>query len=295
VRGQLQVILFTLLLVSCRSLPGAPPLVEVHEGLDAVLWVQTSAEYLAASEQAYGVAAERLDEALRPENPGWTAIVDQTSSAAGLPPAVILDVDDTVLATGPFQARIVGGAGRFRLAAWNAWVREEGALPVPGALAFARHARHAGVRIFYVTNREPEVEGATRRNLQRLGFPVDEDGANILSRGERDGWESKERRRAFVAAKHRVLLIVGDGLADFVSGSRVRATERIALTQRYAAYWGRRWILIPNPMYGDWERALYGFDGALPRDETLRRKYRELRALEPDRPHEAPSGPAPAE
>jgi acid phosphatase len=260
------------------------PVVErglTHVGLDAVLWAQTSAEYYASTEQTYRLARVRLDEALRPENAVWTAELEQVRDYADLPPAVVLDVDEGVLDTTSFQARIVKRHGRFRLAAWNDWVREEKGRAVPGALEFAKYAHAKGVRIFYVTNRAHEVETATRRNLQELGFPVDEDGGNILSKNERAEWGSdKGSRRKFIAARYRIVLIAGDDLNDFLSGSRLKPRERVALAKRWRSNWGTKWIMLPNPIYGGWERSLYEFNNQLTPSEILRRKHSQLETLE---------------
>jgi len=281
---RLQAILpLAVLLASCQSSMEVP-LVErglVHESLNAVLWAQTSAEYGASTEQAFRLARLRLDEALRPENAGWTAAPEQVGDYADLPPAVVLDVDDGVLDTSSFQARIVKRDGRFRLAAWNEWVREEKGRAVPGAVEFAQYAQAKGVRIFYVTNREQAVEDATRRNLQTLGFPVDADGANILSKKEREEWGSdKGSRREFIAARYRIVLIAGDDLNDFLSGSRLPPRERVALARRWRSNWGTKWIVLPNPIYGGWERSLYGFDSQLAPTEILRRKSSQLETLD---------------
>ena len=272
-----------LLLASCQSSMEAPVVERslAHESLNAVLWAQTSAEYGASAEQAYRLARVQLDEALRPENAVWTAALEQVGDYAGLPPAVVLDVDEGVLDTSSFQARIIEKYGRFRLAEWNDWVREEKGRAVPGAVEFAKYAHAKGVRIFYVTNREHEVEAATRRNLQDLGFPVDEDGGNILSKHEREGWGSdKGSRREFIAATYRVVLVAGDDLNDFLSGSRLEPRERIALAQRWRSNWGTRWIMLPNAIYGGWERSLYGFDYRLAPGEILRRKHSQLETSE---------------
>lgn len=268
---------------SCQSSMEAP-VVEcglTHESLNAVLWAQTSAEYRASTEQAYRLARVRLDEALRPENAAWTAELEQVDDYADLPPAVVLDVDEGVLDTSTFQARIVERHSRFRLTEWNDWVREEKGRAVPGALEFAQYARAKGVRIFYVTNREYEVEAATRRNLQELGFPVDADGGNILSKNEREEWGSdKGSRREFIAGRYRVVLIAGDDLNDFVSGSRLEPRERVALASRWRSNWGTKWIMLPNPIYGGWERSLYEFDNQLEPTEILRRKHSQLETSE---------------
>ena len=271
------------LLASCQSSMEAPVVERglTHVSLDAVLWAQTSAEYGASTEQAYQLARLQLDEALRPENAAWTAELEQVRDYADLPPAVVLDVDEGVLDTSSFQARIVKRYGRFRLAAWNDWVGEEKGRAVPGAVEFAKYAHAKGVRIFYVTNREHEVEAATRRNLQALGFPVDADGGNILSKNERAEWGSdKGSRREFIAARYRVVLIAGDDLNDFLSGSRLEPRERVALARRWRSNWGTKWIMLPNPIYGGWERSLYEFNNQLTPSEILRRKHSQLETFE---------------
>jgi acid phosphatase len=251
-----------------------------NESLNAVLWTQTSAEYQAAAEQGYRLARLRLDEALE-HTSTWTAALEQSGDYSSLDPAIIVDVDETVLDNSPFQARLVKRNAAFGRETWHAWVREQKARAVPGALEFLRYAAGTGVKVFYVSNREHAVEEATRRNLEALGFPVDRDGSNLLTKKARPEWGSdKSSRRAFVARRYRVLLIVGDNLNDFVPGVKADPEQRVALVRRYRSYWGERWITIPNPMYGSWDRALYGFHGTLPHREILRLKYERLTTLE---------------
>src|SRR5262245_53955249 len=74
-----------------------------HDGLDAVVWSQTSVEFRAAAISAYALATIRLDQALADKS--WTAApAEQKGDYASLPPAVILDIDETALDTSPFQA-----------------------------------------------------------------------------------------------------------------------------------------------------------------------------------------------
>src|SRR5687767_3909483 len=76
-----------------------------HENLNAVLWMQTALEYEATALQAYRLGQIQLDAALK--EPRWTAAIEQPGDAAGLPPAVILDIDETVLDNSYYQARLV--------------------------------------------------------------------------------------------------------------------------------------------------------------------------------------------
>ncbi len=252
--------------------------------VDATLWTQVSAEFRGASLQAYRLARLRLEEALGDSS--WTAAREQEEPYRTKPPAVILDVDETVLDNSPYQARLIRLGGTYGPDTWDPWVREARAPAVPGALAFTRFARERGVRVFYVTNRDADLEPATRRNLERLGFPLADTLDVLLTEGERPGWDgTKVARREHVAEGHRILLLMGDNLGDFtdepqpgrwVRGEAVaRPGGRPAREPRVGErWWGRRWIVVPNPVYGSWEdAALEGAGEAVPA-ELLRRKMR---------------------
>lgn len=265
VQAALPALLTTVLVGGCASAPAA------GEGLDAVLWAQTSAEYRSVAQQAYTAAARQLEMALRDSS--WTASLEQEAGFDTLPPAVILDIDETVLDNFPYQARLVRTGERFEQESWALWVREAAAEAVPGALAFARAAADRGVALFYVSNRSADLEEPTRANLERLGFPVPDTEDRILLEDEREGWgPDKTSRRAFVARRYRILLLAGDDLRDFLWVGPVAPDARVALADRYRDWWGTHWIVLPNPTYGSWERAVYGHDLSLDAVERLERK-----------------------
>ncbi len=256
----------------------APP--SEHPTLYATLWIQTAAEYRASAWQAYAAARSSLARAL--EDTTWTAAIEQERTGyGGLPPAIILDVDETVLDNSPNQARLIRSGGAFDPESWTQWVEEGRAPPIPGAPEFLALADSLGVTVFYVTNRDAPHEAATRRNLEAAGMPLDPDVDTILLRGEREEWASdKSSRRRTVAERYRVVLLVGDDFNDFVPANLPRA-ERDRLVERYRDRWGERWIVLPNPTYGSWERALYS--AATDPDEADRARLR-LEALEDLRP-----------
>ena len=143
---------------------------------------------------------------------------------------------------------------------------------MPGAEDFLAAARDRGTAVFFVTNRTLEEEEATVDNLRALGIAVIPE--EILANGE-NGWTSdKTARREFVARTHRILLLIGDDLGDFIP-ARLTPEERVAATEEHAAWWGERWFLFPNPMYGSWDRALYGFE-SLSDEEILRWKREKV-------------------
>jgi 5'-nucleotidase (lipoprotein e(P4) family) len=256
----------------------APPAAfrDTHEMLDTVLWVQTSAEFRILARTAFARAQAVLDAALA--DPAWTAALEQTEPYASLPPAVILDIDETVLDNSPFQGRLVADRTVFDPALWKAWTELREAPPVPGAPDFLAYAVSRGVTVFYVTNRDVSMEEDTRQNLLDLALPVRSDIDVVLTRNE-NGWTSSDKgaRRAHVCKDFRVLLLVGDDLGDFISGARDTLETRTRLADVHSAYWEDRWILIPNPMYGSWESALYGFDSRLPEKAVLDAKFKAVK------------------
>jgi acid phosphatase len=281
-------------LASCAKTPpvtapsGAPPTgpggstaaatreVRANENLHAVLWAQTAVEFKAVAIQAFLLARDRLDRALA--DPSWTAALEQEGDFSKFPPAVIVDIDETVLDNAVFQARLTRTNQEYQEAAWRDWVREVSAEPIPGAVEFARYAQEKGVAVFYVTNRNHEIEEPTRRNLEAWGFPVEAGRDTVLTQAERPEWQSSDKspRRRAVAADHRVLLLIGDDFGDFVP-ARVSLAERATLFERYASNWGNRWIVLPNPSYGSWEGTLFDFKYELPREQKLKIKESRLR------------------
>lgn len=259
------------------DVPEEPPRPYALELLNSVLWMQTAAERRALTRQTYRQGERLLDVAL--EDTTWTAATEQTDDPSELPPAVILDVDETVLDNSSFEAQLIMEDTVFETEAWHAWCRLEEALPIPGAVEFTRYAAERGVTVMYLTNRRHEVEEATRRNLEKHGFPLEPEEDTLYTRGEREEWDvsDKSGRRAEIASRYRILLLFGDDLNDFVSGSRDSLEARNALVEEYEDYWGSRWLVLPNPAYGGWEGALTEFDYGLEPEPRLRRKLDRLR------------------
>jgi 5'-nucleotidase (lipoprotein e(P4) family) len=240
------------------ALPAAPAVTAAHENLNATLWMQTALEYEASALQAYRLAQIQLDAALA--DPAWTAAIEQQGDASRLPPAVVVDVDETVLDNSYYQARMVRDNTAYTATTWDPWVMEARATAVPGAREFAQHAAGRGVTVFYVTNRTANLEEATRANLTAEQFPLSKDIDTVLTRGERPEWSASAKgpRRAHVANSYRILLLVGDDLGDFIVDASGTPQDRGAKTELYDGWWGRRWIILPNPTYGSWERAIVG-------------------------------------
>ena len=251
--------------------------------LNATLWAQQAVEYKATTDGIYALAAMRLDEALA--DPEWTAAPDlQGEAYQDLPPAIILDADETVLDNTPYAAADVLAGEPFSPDRWNAWASAGVAKAVPGAVDFTRAAAAKGVKVFYVTNRDAVTEVGTARNLRALGFPMGGNVDTLLTKGEQDDWGSaKATRWAVVAKDYRILLMLGDNLGDFTDSYKGSPAERQAVYEANADKWGREWIALPNPGYGSWESAPFEHDYSLPEDERVQMKRDQLQPW-PERP-----------
>jgi 5'-nucleotidase (lipoprotein e(P4) family) len=257
IHGCLATLAIVVVLQGCRTTAVAPAASvgerAQHDLTNAVVWFQTAAEADAIRRQTWLAARDALVKAL--SDPDWTAADEQTGDFRSLPPAVIVDVDETVLDNSPLEARFIRQRLSFTPETWRGWVEERKATPVAGALEFAQFASERGVTIFYVTNRKADEEPATRDNLLQVGFPVSEELDVVLTVGEDGAASSKESRRARVASTHRILLLVGDDLGDFTSREGT-VDERMQRVRENGRRWGTSWFVLPNPMYGSWERAL---------------------------------------
>ena len=241
--------------------PAAAAVPGADDNLNAVLWVQTSAEYRAATETVYRAAADKLDVALKQKN--WDALVpdERGNAATGLAPAVVMDVDETVLDNSPYQARLVRDGKQYDEITWDAWVAEKKAKPLPGVVDFAKAASAKGVTILYLSNRAEHLQAATIANLRAVGMPVKDDsvflGLGTFVEGCEQNGSEKNCRRKLAGQKYRVLMQFGDQLGDFVQIVANTPDGRSQLLEQYHDWFGERWWMLPNPTYGSWEPALF--------------------------------------
>ncbi|MDA8815776.1 hypothetical protein N9N68_00985 [Gammaproteobacteria bacterium] len=243
----------------------------------AVLYAQSSAEYEANNLQTFAGAKLALEKAL--VNKNWTAAIEQKEDFSEKPPAVILDIDETVLNNIPFQARAII-KGESYPNGWVEWMLEEASTSVAGVSEFLKYADSKGIKIFYVTNRIAIAEEATRNNLKKLGLPFDTDRDVLLMKNE-NGWTSdKVSRRELIAQDYRILLLIGDQLGDFISLDEATAgmDSRKEIAAKYEEMWGRKWFMITNPIYGRWEASIYNNEYPDTESELMQMR---LKALKP--------------
>jgi 5'-nucleotidase (lipoprotein e(P4) family) len=199
-------------------------------GLD-IRWYQRSAERRGISLQAYAAA---------------TAAVEARASAGGLPASwgVVMDIDETTLDNSAYQKRRSDLGTGYSPASWTAWVNEKAATPIAGALAFTKRVKQLGGKVVWVTNRMDATECApTRDNLTATGFVWD--GMHCKT-----GSSDKNARFATVAMGMEVVAFVGDNIQDFPA---LTQDVRKQPDSAYAKF-GDEYFLIPNPMYGSFEK-----------------------------------------
>jgi len=259
----------------------APPASDL---LLATLWTQRAVEYKANVLTVFALARIRLDEALADK--GWTAApAEQTGDFANLPPAVVIDVDETLLDNSKYQVWMMRANQSFSTRSWNQFCAAQVSTAIPGAVEFTKYADSKGVKVFYVTNRGVETEKDTRENMQKLGFPMGGNVDTFLMQGEKPDWTgAKGTRRAVIAKDYRVLLNIGDNFGDFDDRYRTSEADRMKAFEAGQPYWGRQWLMLANPTYGSFDTAPFGHDFKKSREEQRKAKWDVL---------EAWTGPAP--
>ena len=200
-------------------------------------WVRNSAEYRACLLQAYRLATLGIE---------WQAN-DLTSGTW----AVVLDADETVIDNSGFQKQLASEGAGYSPAAWKAWCLRGEATVLPGALAFMKRVGELGGKLVIITNRTTDVQTVTEENFRREGIPYDLMLCKSGSSEKEARNESVEKGTAAPGFPPlKIVMWVGDNIQDFPKHRQsIRAGEDIG----YSGF-GSRYIMLPNPMYGSWER-----------------------------------------
>jgi 5'-nucleotidase (lipoprotein e(P4) family) len=228
-----------------------PELVVAEYQVGAVLYMQKAAEYRALAYQAFNLAKMNLDADFDKRN-----IKKLPKAERKMPRAIVVDVDETVLDNSPAQAAQIKNNLPFVQSNWTNWVNMRKAKAIPGAVDFLNYAALKGVRVFYVTNRNEAEKQATIDNLKSVGFP-DVSAETVVVRTTESG---KEARRQSISQKYRIVLLLGDNLNDLSNVfERKSVADRLIEVDKMREKFGRKFIVLPNAMYGDWESAIYEY------------------------------------
>lgn len=244
----------------------SPPAQRQDPNTMSVLWFQTSGEVRALYYQGYTIGKMRLNQ-----------ILAKDPKNKVLQPAIVLDIDETILDNSPCFALNVQ-TGKAFPENWNEWVNQASAKALPGAVEFLKYANLKGAEIYYISNRNEGQKAATIRNLKQVGAPMaDEDHVLLQQKGE----NGKESRRKLVARTHDIVLLFGDNLGDFNGFDELSASERVTKAERRKNEFGKKLIVFPNPMYGDWEAAIYNYDYSKTDEEKGKLRNESLQPIKP--------------
>lgn len=209
--------------------------------LMGVLWMQKSGEFEALCFQAYNAARMMYDLELTKKH-------DQKL-------AVIVDIDETIFNNMPLEAALIGTDLTYSKL-WTEWCKAARAQALPGAVEFLNYVVVKGGDVYYITNRSADVKEYTMANLENAGFPQVKEHLMVMEKPEQ---ASKESRRQIVMKDHEVVILMGDNLNDFCDLFYGASLEsRLLLAKALKDEFGHRFIILPNPVYGDWETAIYG-------------------------------------
>ncbi|MBP7408329.1 MAG: hypothetical protein KA941_06175 [Flavobacteriales bacterium] len=224
-----------------------------QQGVDAVVWQNTSAEAYWLYQQSYDYATWKLEARLQ-DIDAEKQMVD-SAEWDRRPLAVVVDIDETVLDNSPYQVNAVRRGRTFDQAEWKEWTDKAIAKASPGALQFLQQAQYWGCEVFYITNRDVREKASTLKSLSELGFPFADEAHLLLMEGTSD----KTERRARVAARYHVVLLVGDQLRDFDERFKDRTVNHGRdVVDAMSDSLSRYFILLPNPMYGTYRDAIQG-------------------------------------
>ncbi|MGG5578341.1 5'-nucleotidase, lipoprotein e(P4) family [Myroides sp. C15-4] len=245
-------------LSACKTIPSSQvtstnnPLhqIEVNGKLYAAVFQQNAAEYQALAAQAFNIATLRVDELL-------TQSFDK-------PLAIVTDIDETFLDNSPYAVEMARQGKIFSEETWNEWTSKGDALPLLGSLEFFNYAASKGIEVYYITNRTQNDKAGTMKNLKKYNYPFADEQHVIVRTTE----SSKETRRQKLSETHEIVMLLGDNLSDFSTAfDKKTQEERLQNVKNNQALFGKRFIILPNTGYGDWESALLQYKRNLTTEE----------------------------
>ena len=202
-----------------------------------IRWFRNSAEYRALALLVYRDASSHLPSLTQQLTPdSW---------------GVILDADETVLDNSEYQRRRALVDSGYSESSWSAWVRERAATAVPGAVEFTTLVKTMHGRVAIVTNRADSLCTPTRENLERVGVRADLVLCQQAGEGDKNVRFQRIQSGAAAASIPSLTIVewIGDNIQDFPRLTQAARNDSTALAQ-----FGRRYFVLPNPMYGSWER-----------------------------------------
>jgi len=135
--------------------------------------------------------------------------------AAELPPAVVFDIDETLLNN--YEAT-KNADFAYDKAAWAAWVLEARAPVIPGTQAFYNVLVDKKVKIIMITGRHEAEREATLTNLQKFGLAADELVLRTPAEDAVTAAVYKAAHRKTFSTKYNIIGCIGDQVSDCAGG-----------------------------------------------------------------------------
>lgn len=228
----------------------------------ATVWQQQSGEAKALRYQAYNSAMKYVDEL--------------TSKPSDKPYAVTLDLDETVVDNSLHPGYVVKHHELFTPDNFKEWTNMAKATAIDGAKEFTDYAKSKGIEVFYVSNRSPEELPATIKNMENLGL-VNADKDHVLLK---EDTSNKAKRWDSIKEKYNLAIYCGDNLGDFPNGYDKKSNEeRRNIVDNNSNDFGTKYIVLPNPTYGDFEGALYGYDFKKSPEQKLQDRLNNIQSF----------------
>lgn len=241
---------------------------------DTMRWLYGSGEAAGASIQTWRALADyatavsrqrKMPQSVPMGLPGVDGGVGTPSCTAAdgtvKPFAAVFDVDETVLLNVGYEYWQAFSGKGYESAEWKQWADNGAgtALPVPGAVTGLRRLREAGITVIFNTNRNADTAAGTAAAIEAAGAGPAVHLDNLFLRGDDDMGSHKDGRRATIASKYCVIALAGDNLGDFAdvfnaNEDAVQARRAMVARGTYAQLWGNGWFLMPNPVYGVWQK-----------------------------------------
>lgn len=205
-----------------------------------VNWVQQSGEYQALAYQAFNVAKVSFDHA---------------KVKKGKKKAVVVDLDETMIDNSAYAGWQIQHDKPFDGKDWTRWVDARQSQAIAGAVEFNNYVNSHGGKMFYVSNRKDSNEKAgTLDDMKKLGFNGVSEETLYL---KKDKSNKTPRFEEIEKQGYEIVLYVGDNLNDFGDATyRKSNAERKAFVDANSKQFGKTFIVLPNPNYGDWEGGL---------------------------------------
>lgn len=235
----------------------------VQQNVLATLWQQNSGEVKALRYEAYNSGMNYVDKLVK----------EKTDK----PYAVTLDIDETIIDNSPHAGYEIKHNELYSKENFGEWVQKADAKAIDCAKEFTDYAKSKGFEVFYVSNRSEDKElDATIKNMKKLGF-VNSDKEHILLKTDTS---NKDARWNKIKEKYNLAIYCGDNLGDFPNGYDKKSNEeRRAIVEKEKKFFGSKYIVLPNPTYGDFENAVYNYDFKMSPSDKMKARLNTINSF----------------